>query len=130
MTQNIMSICCNPNVAAGVVVHQHRHVAIGIANCADMLMLLVYVQVADVQTGLRRTVGSAIAGFPAACRAASLGPAGIQRVVVDLSSAPQGKAPDERKVVEANVRVAMTLCDCAVCEEECQWQRKILGKDR
>ena len=74
MTQNIMSICCNPNVAAGVVVHQHRHVAIGIANCADMLMLLVYVQVADVQTGnltgLRRTVGSAIAGFPAACRAA------------------------------------------------------------
>ena len=38
-------------------------------------------------------------------------------MVVELSSGPQGKAAVDRRVVEANVRVAETVCVRAVCTE-------------
>ena len=47
----------------------------------------------------------------------------IQRVVVEYKSGPQGRAAVQRRVAEANSRIAETLCSCAVCEEAAQGVR-------
>ena len=36
-------------------------------------------------------------------------------MVDEYSSAAHGKAAIDRRVAEANARIAATLCDCAVC---------------
>ena len=93
-------------VAAGVVVHQHTRVLM-----ADLHSRGDGMSVEDVQTGLQQLA----AELAAAYEAATVGPAEIQRVVVESASGPQGKATVEGRVAAANSQIAASLCDCAVC---------------
>ena len=45
-----------------------------------------------------------------------MGPTKIKKVVDEYSSGAHGKAAVDRRLAEANARIAATLCDCAVCE--------------
>ena len=60
-------------------------------------------------------------------KAAGVGKKELRQVAAEFWSGPEGKVDVERRVAEANVGVAATLCDCAVCEEA---TTKIGGQSR
>ena len=93
-------------VAGGVVVHQHTRVLMAdLHRCGDDL------SAEDMRAGVQQLA----AELAAAYKAAAMGPTELQRVVVELSSGPQGKAAVDRRVTEPNARVAETVCIRAVC---------------
>ena len=95
-------------VAAGVVIQQHTRVLM-----VDLHMRVdgISMSVAEVHAGLQQLA----AEIDAAYRAARVGPAKIEKVVDEYSSGAHGKAAVDRRVAEANARIAATLCECAVC---------------
>ena len=97
-------------VAAGVVVHQHTRVLM-----ADLHRRGDGMGAEGVRAGLQQLASELAVAY----KAAAVGPAEIQRVVtvVELASGPQGKAAIDRRVAEANARIAEALCSCAVCTE-------------
>ena len=96
-------------VAAGVVVHQHTRVLMAdLYRCGDDT------SAAGVRAGMQQLA----AELAAAYKAAAVGPTELQRVVVELSSGPQGKATVDRRVAEANARVAETRSVVVQCARE------------
>ena len=93
-------------VAAGVVIQQHTRVLM-----VDLHMRADGMSVAEVHAGLQQLA----AEIDAAYRAARVGPTKIKKVVDEYSSGAHGKAAVDRRVAEANARIAVTLCECAVC---------------
>ena len=78
-------------VAAGVVVHQHTRVLMAdLHRCGDDL------SAEDMRAGVQQLA----AELAAAYKAAAVGLADLQRVAVELSSGPQGKAAVDRRVAE------------------------------
>ena len=93
-------------VAAGVVVHQHTCMLMAdLRECADDM------PVEDVQAGLSQLA----AEFAAAYKAAGVGREELRQVAAESASGPEGRAAIQRRVADANSRIAEALCGCAVC---------------
>ena len=101
-------------VAAGVVVHQHTRVLMAnLHRCGDDM------PVEDVRAGLSQLSTEMAAAY----KAAGVGTEELRQVAAEERSGPQGKASVERRVAEANKKIAAALCDCAVCTEAAQGVR-------
>ena len=94
-----------------MVVHQHTRVLMAnLHRCGDDM------PVGDVRTGLSQLSTEMAAAY----KAAGVGTEELRRVAAEERSGPQGKASVERRVAEANKKIAATLRDCAMCTEAAQ----------
>ena len=91
-------------MAAGVVVHQHTRVLM-----ADLHERGDDMSAEEVRAGLQQ--------LAAELKAAVVSTAEIQRVVVESTSGPQGKAAVEGRVAAANAQIAAKLCGCERCKD-------------
>ena len=88
-----------------MVVHQHTRVLTADPHGPGVQST----SVADVQAGLQQLAAELVAVY----KAATVGPAETQRVVVEFASGLQGRAAVERRVAGENARIAAALCACA-----------------